>query len=138
MCEKDANGYLTDINERTHIISTVDGPMMTEDGQTYRRLSEDAIVSMNMWGFPQATMRRFEEAFPAFLTKALAENPEKAEFFLPSVVDGLLRKGEARVSVSTTHDRWYGVTYREDRPVVADALARLSAEGLYPSPLWKA
>ena len=138
VCDVDADNRLTDINERTHIISTVDGPLYSEDLQTYRRLSPDAIVSMNMWGFPQSMMSRFEEAFPAFLDRALAENPEKAEVFLPSVVDGLLRDGRARVSVATTRDRWYGVTYREDRPVVAEALARLTADGLYPSPLWKA
>ena len=137
VCEVTAAGMLCDIHERTHIISTVDGPLMSDDLQTYTRLDPDTIVSMNMWGFPHAMIDRLSEAFPAFLTKALAENPEKAEFFLPFVVDELLRKGQARVTVTATPDRWYGVTYREDRPLVIDALKRMTDAGLYPSPLWE-
>ncbi len=136
VCEVNAQNELTDINERTHIISTVDGPLMTEDQQTYTRLSEDSIVSMNMWGFPQAMMQRFREGFPAFLERAQKENPLKGEYFIPSVVDGQLNAGKARVTVDTTRDRWYGVTYREDKPLVTAALRRMTDEGLYPSPLW--
>ena len=138
VCDVAEDGTLADIRERTHIIPSVDGPLMSEDLQTYTRLSPDAIVSMNMWGFPPAMMDRLREAFPAFLDRALAENPEKAEFFLPFVVDGLLRAHRARVTVAATPDRWYGVTYKEDRPVVVDALRRMTEAGLYPRPLWRA
>ena len=138
VCDVAEDGTLADIRERTHIIPSVDGPLMSEDLQTYTRLSPDAIVSMNMWGFPPAMMDRLREAFPAFLDRALAENPEKAEFFLPFVVDGLLRTHRARVTVAATPDRWYGVTYKEDRPVVVDALRRMTEAGLYPRPLWRA
>lgn len=136
VCEVSAEGMLTDICERTHIISTVDGPLMSEDLQTYTRLNADTIVSMNMWGFPRAMIDRLGEAFPVFLTAAVRDNPLKAEFFLPFVVDGLLRAGKARVSVTATPDRWYGVTYREDRPLVVEALRRMAQEGVYPAPLW--
>ena len=138
VCDVAADGTLRDIRERTHIISTVDGPLMSEDLLTYTRLDPETHVSMNMWGFPRAMMDRLGEAFPAFLDRALADNPEKAEFFLPSVVDSLLRDGRARVTVTATPDRWYGVTYREDRATVVEALARMTADGLYPRPLWRA
>ena len=136
VCDVTPEGMLTDINERTHIISTVDGPLMSEDLRNYTRLSPDTVVSMNMWSFPRAMIDRLQEAFPAFLDKALRENPERAEFFLPFVVDELLQAGKARVTVATTQDRWYGVTYREDRALVVDALRQMTKEGLYANPLW--
>ncbi len=136
VCTLDANDRLTDLVERTHIISTVDGPLMTEDGQHYDRLAPETVVSMNMWGFPRAMMDCIRDRFPAFLDKALRENPLKAEYFLPFVVDEELRAGRASVRVYTTPDKWYGVTYREDKPLVVDALARMTGEGRYPTPLW--
>ena len=129
-------GLLDNIVERTHIISTVDGPLVSEDLQTYERLSPDTVVSMNMWGFPAAMIARLREAFPPFLHAALQENPQKAEFFLPMVVDELLQGGRATVTVATTRDKWYGVTYREDKAQVQDALCQMASEGTYPSPLW--
>lgn len=137
VCEVTPDGTLVDITERTHIISTVDGPLMSEDLRTYNRLDADTIVSMNMWGFPRALIDRLSEAFPLFLSKALRDNPEKAEFFLPFAVDGLLREDRARVTVTTTADRWYGVTYREDRALVVEALRQMTEAGMYPRPLWK-
>ena len=136
VCEVDESAHLTGLVERTHIISTVDGPLMTEDGQVYQKLSPDAVVSMNMWGFPAAMMDRLSESFPRFLQKALADNPLKAEFFLPMVVNEQLDAHRATATVYTTPDRWFGVTYREDRPLVVSSLKRLADEGLYPTPLW--
>jgi bifunctional N-acetylglucosamine-1-phosphate-uridyltransferase/glucosamine-1-phosphate-acetyltransferase GlmU-like protein len=136
VCTADEHNQLVSIVERTHIISTVDGPLMSEDLETYTRLSPDTVVSMNMWGFPAAMMARLSEAFPEFLRTALRENPLKAEFFLPTVVDGLLQKGRANVTVHTTPDKWYGVTYRQDRAQVEAALLRMTKKGLYPTPLW--
>ena len=136
VCELDAANQLVDLTERTHIISSVDGPLMTEDGKTYTRLSPDTVVSMNMWGFPADMMKRLGDSFPRFLEKALAENPLKAEFFLPTAVDGELRAGRATVTVHTTPDKWYGVTYREDKPQVTAALQKMTEDGHYPTPLW--
>ncbi len=137
VCDVAADGTLADICERTHIISSVDGPLMREEGDLYRRLDPETIVSMNMWAFPRAMMDRLGEAFPAFLDGAVAENPQKAEFFLPFVVDGLLRDGRAGVTVAATQDRWYGVTYREDRAQVVRAIGQMIAQGRYPAPLWQ-
>ena len=137
VCDVADDGTLLDITERTHIISTVDGPLMRgEDARTYTLLDPDTIVSMNMWAFPHAMMQRLGEAFPAFLAQAAQNNPLTAEFFLPFVVDELLRAGRARVTVTPTQDKWYGVTYREDRLDVVAALRGMTEAGHYPTPLW--
>lgn len=136
ICAIDAQNRLTGLVERTRIISTVDGPLFTEDNQTYTRLSPETVVSMNMWGFPAGMMQRLQEGFPAFLDRTLAQNPLKGEYFLPFAVDEELRAGRARVTVYTTPDKWFGVTYREDRPLVVNALRAMTDEGLYPTPLW--
>ena len=136
VCDVDENNRLTAINERTHIISTVDGPLMSEDMQTYTRLEPDTVVSMNMWGFPAAMMTRLEKDFPDFLRDKLPQNPLKAEYFLPMVVDQEMKAGRARVTVRITPDKWYGVTYRQDKQEVIDAIARMTDEGHYPPALW--
>lgn len=136
VCGVSEDGYLQSITERTHIIPSVDGPLMTEDEQLYTRLSALAVVSMNMWGFPQAMARFLGELFPAFLDRALGENVEKAEFFLPQAVDTLVSQARARVKVYQTSERWYGVTYRQDRPMVEHALRALVISGAYPEKLW--
>lgn len=136
VCQLDERGYLRDITERTHIISTVDGPLMTEDKQTYTALAPDTVVSLNMWGFSAGMMQALKNGFPAFLDQTLASAPLKGEYFLPSVVDAELRAGRATARVYTTSDKWFGVTYREDKPEVEHALSRMTADGLYPSPLW--
>ena len=136
VCGVDENGMLTELTERTHIISSVDGPLMTEDGKTYTWLSPETVVSMNMWGFPGVMMDCLKEGFPRFLSERVPQNPMKAEYFLPSVVDDQLTAGKATARVYTTPDKWYGVTYREDRAEVVSALRRMTEEGLYPTPMW--
>ena len=136
VCEVDAQGCLQHITERTHIITSSDGPLFTEDGLHYELLPEDTLVSMNLWGFTPSIMKELGDRFPAFLERAMSENPLKAEFFLPTVVDNMLKEGRAQVEVLPSRDRWYGVTYREDRPTVVGALKKMTDEGLYPTPLW--
>ncbi|HPJ02126.1 MAG TPA: sugar phosphate nucleotidyltransferase [Candidatus Limiplasma sp.] len=136
ICNVAGDGTLQSIIERTHIISTVDGPLMTEDEQVYTRLSAHAVVSMNMWCFPKAMARYLGELLPAFLDKALKENVEKAEFYLPQAVDTLVSQRRARVKVYESTERWYGVTYKADRPMVEQALRQMSLDGTYPQTLW--
>ena len=136
VCALSAQNRLENIVEHTHIISTVDGPLTAADEDNYRRLHEDTVVSMNMWGFPADMMQRLREAFPSFLQNAQKTDPLKAEFFLPSVVDQLLQAGQAEVSVYTTGEKWYGVTYQKDRATVQAALVQFSKEGKYTDPLW--
>ena len=91
---------------------------------------------MNLWGFTKSFLTEAEKRFPAFLDKAFKENPLKGEYFLPSVVTQLLEEGKARVKVLRSHDKWYGVTYHEDKPMVVAALAEKTTQGLYPDDLW--
>ena len=136
VCETNADGMLKAVHERTHIIGSCDGPLYTEDGEIYRRLDPDSPVSMNMWGFTPSMVRELGNRFPVFLDTALKENPLKAEFFLPFVVNELLEEDRATVRVLRSEDRWWGVTYQEDKPQVKAALKALSDDGLYPTPLW--
>lgn len=136
VCEMDETGRLTALTERTHIITSADGPLMTEDLHTYTRLEPDTVVSMNMWAFPHSMMAALEKGFPVFLREQLSKNPEKAEYYLPMAVDAEMQAGRAGVSVKTTHDKWYGVTNPEDKQDVVDAVARMAEAGLYPAPLW--
>ena len=136
VCQLDENSCLSGLVERTHIISSVDGPLMTEDQQTYTRLSPETVVSMNMWGFPAAMMDCLRGGFAPFLDRTLKENPMKGEYFLPFVVNEELQAGRAKAHVYTTPDKWYGVTYHEDRAQVVSALRTMTKDGWYPAPLW--
>ena len=136
VCEIE-NGYMTNITERTKIKKFGEHAKFTEDdGETWEDIATGAIVSMNTWGFTAAMMDELEARFGAFLDKALKENPLKAEYFLPSVVDALIKEGKASVKVLNTGEKWYGVTYREDRPAVQAAIGSMMGTK-YPETLWK-
>lgn len=137
VCRVDAAGRLIGITERTHIIKTIEGALYTEDGEIYRKLPDDSLVSMNLFGFPKAILPELESAFERFLREILLVNPEKAEFFLPTVVNGLLAAGKVSVQVLNTKERWYGVTYRQDREAVVKALEDMTKNRLYPDNLWE-
>ena len=138
ICEEDSENYLTRVTERTRIEKDgADARSTEDDGATWTHLSGNTIVSMNLWGFTESFLKEAEARFPAFLDKALAENPLKGEYFLPSVVTQLLEEKKARVKVLRSTDKWYGVTYREDKPVVVNAIAEMTANGLYPDKLWE-
>lgn len=137
VCVVNAEGKLTGITERTRIEKQADGPAYTEDGgKTWVELPEDTIVSMNMWGFTASLLGELKERFANFLERNLAKNPLKCEYFLPFVVDELLKENKAEVTVLKSADRWYGVTYKEDKPVVENAVKALKEAGLYPAGNW--
>lgn len=138
VCVTDENGYLIGIDERTHIEKRPEGTAYTEDGETWTVIPAGSTVSMNMWGFSASFMKELAARFPAFLEKAITENPMKGEYFLPSVVGDLLAEGKADAKVLTSTDRWYGVTYKEDKPVVVKAMQQMKDEGKYPEYLWEA
>jgi len=138
VCVEDADHFLQTVTERTHIEKDGANARFTEDGgETWSPLPGDTIVSMNMWGLTRGFIDEAEARFPAFLDKAIAENPMKGEYFLPSVVSALIGEGKARVKVLKSTDRWYGVTYQADKPVVVAAIAEKTAAGLYPDNLWE-
>lgn len=138
VCVEDENQMLVSVTERTHIEKGEVCPRFTEDdGATWTELSGDTIVSMNLWGFTRSYMDEALARFPAFLDEAIKNNPLKGEYFLPSVVSQLIAEGKARVKVLRSKDKWYGVTYKEDKEVVVAAIAEKTAAGIYPDDLWR-
>lgn len=137
VCTTDENAKLVDIHERTRIEKHGDIAEFTEDdGATWTELGEETIVSMNMWGFTESILKEIDERFAAFLNKELPVNPLKCEYFLPFVVDEILKEDRAEVTVLKSVDRWYGVTYKEDKEMVVNAIQSLKEAGLYPERLW--
>ena len=126
------DGMLESITERTHIEQRGADAAYTEDGAHFIDLPGDTTVSMNFWGFSPLYLRELERRFPAFLDENLPRNPLKCEYFLPFVVNDLMKEGKVKVRVLTTHDVWHGVTYAEDKQGVVDAMRRLKEQGLYP------
>lgn len=137
VCLADENGYLTEITERTRIEKYPGGIHFTEDGETWTELAPDTTVSMNLWGFMPGFLEEIKTRFSAFLDKALVENPLKGEYFLPLPIAQLLHEKKATVKILTSPDRWFGVTYAADKPVVVEALKVMTQEGKYPDGLWK-
>lgn len=138
ICEVD-NGKLSFVTERTRIEIRDGGEIAfsEDDGNTWTALPDETIVSMNMWGFTKSYMDEIKEDFPAFLSESIPKNPLKCEYFVPFVVGDLLKKGVCEVEVLTSVDKWYGVTYKEDKPIVMQAFKDMKANGTYPSKLWE-
>ena len=137
VCSVDERGHLVKVEERTRIEKREEGAAYTEDdGATWVDLPKHSIVSMNMWGFTASFLTEIKNGFAAFLEAGLQNNPLKCEYFLPTVVSNLLTADKATVTVLTSRDKWYGVTYKEDKPVVVAAMKRMKDSGLYPEHLW--
>lgn len=137
ICEMDEAGRLVGICERTRVEKRDGGIAFTEDeGETWNFVPKETTVSMNMWGFSASILQELKERFPAFLDRGLQENPMKCEYFLPEVVSRLLEEEKATVDVLKSKDKWYGVTYKEDKPVVMEAVRKMTEEGRYPKKLW--
>ncbi len=138
VCEEDENNYLIRVTERTCIEKDGNNARYSEDGgNTWTPLSGDKIVSLNLWGLTRSFIDEAVERFPTFLDKTMAANPMKGEFFLPTVITQLLEEGKARVKVLRSSDKWHGVTYMADKPLVVAAIAEKTASGLYPDNLWE-
>ena len=138
ICKADGQGNLADIDEQLRIEKYEGGIHYTEDdGATWVDVPFDTIVSMNMFGFTPSFLQELEDRFPDFLANQLPKNPAKAEYLLPRTVDNLLKEGKATVKILKSEDRWYGVTYAADKPMVVEALSNLQKAGKYPDGLWK-
>lgn len=132
------DGMLATVVERKHIERRADGPAYTEDeGESWTAIEPDATVSMNFWGFPPEFMGDLERNFRVFLETEAKEKPLTAEYYLPFAVNDRIRAGGATVRMLHSDDRWFGVTYKADKPVVVEALRQMAEAGKYPAPLWK-
>lgn len=134
VCQTDPAGDLVSVEELTSIERTSAGARNKEADGTYRELTGREIVSLNFWGFTPAVFEHLRRLFRDFLGKNLAH--AKAEFYLPFAVDTLIRESRASVRVLPTSASWFGVTYREDRPLVMESIASLVRAGQYPARLW--
>ena len=137
VCGINARGHLTKLTECIGIERFEDKARFPLGVGAWHDLKLDTLVSMNLFGFTPSLLAELEKGFAAFCSWDLKENPLKAEFALPTAVSGLMQEGKARVKVLSSTDRWYGVTYAEDKPLVVEAIRRMTEEGLYPLGLWK-
>ena len=137
ICQTDDKGFLTVVTERTRIEKYSGGIHFTEDGENWVDVPADTTVSMNMWGFMPSFLEEINARFSAYLDKALPENPLKCEYFLPIPIAQLIQEKKATVKVLTSPDRWFGVTYAADKPVVVAELRKMTDEGKYTAGLWE-
>ncbi len=136
VCQVGEEDYLSGVQERTRIEREGERARFLESSGEWIYLPLETPVSMNMWGFTPAFFLALQEQFPQFLEEN-AGNLGKAEFFLPVVVNTLIQQQRARVKVLPTADKWFGVTYPEDRPFVQAAIRQLISQGIYPERLWE-
>ena len=138
ICSVNDDNFLTDVVERTKIIRKEDGKIyFTEDEENWVELPEEVNVSMNCWCFPASFIDEIEEYFKKFLDDALVNNPLKGEFYLPFIVKDMLAEKKCTVKVLATTAKWFGVTYKEDKPGVVASVNELIKNGVYPETLWK-
>lgn len=134
VCEVDGEGYLEDITETHNIIKT-DAGAAVKDGDTMTAIDIRKNVSMNMWGLTPQFIRILEDGFRDFL-EGVQSDDLKAEYLLPTIIGQLLHEKKIRVKVLETHDRWFGVTYKEDKAAVVAAFRQLTEKGIYGSSLF--
>ena len=135
VCQVDENGYLTNVTETYNIQMKEDGLHATDESGAPVTISPSQPVSMNMWGLPASFVHELEKGFPVFLDN-LKEGDIKSEYLLPKIIDNLVQNKKARVTVLDTPDKWFGVTYREDKQAVTDAIRGLIESGVYEEKLF--
>ncbi|MCF7567876.1 nucleotide-diphospho-sugar transferase [Sabulilitoribacter arenilitoris] len=134
-CQVNEKGFLTDVTERTHI-EKIDGKLMRKDEHgNFVSIDENTIVSMNFWGFTPECFNFGNRLFEEFLEEN--KSNLKAEFYIPSIVNDILKSGKANVKVLKSDAKWFGVTYREDKEIVEKAIKKLKEQGVYPKNLWE-
>ena len=138
VCVTDENGQLKDVWECMHIEKDNEiNAKYNQEGEEYKPISMDTTVSMNFWGFNPSLFDELEVRMKTFMKDTVPGNPMKAEFLIPNIVGDLIKEGKATVDVLHSQDKWFGVTYKEDKPVVMASIAKMKEEGKYPEYLWK-
>jgi hypothetical protein len=135
ICVMDEKGHLTGVNETGGLVKTAAGAGIEDKAGNITAVDAENYVSMNMWGFTPNFLDELESGFSEFLGN-IKDGDIKSEYLLPSVVDSLIKAGRANVSVLETRDKWFGVTYKEDKPVVVASIKKLISEGKYPENLY--
>lgn len=134
VCQCDDQMFMTKVVERTKVEKAGNAARYFDEDGTANSLTGDEIVSMNLWGFQPSVFSHLQSKFNDFLRKQ--GNDNKAEFFIPFVVDELVESGQASVKILKSHDQWFGITYREDKPKVIARVNSLIKAGIYPEKLW--
>ena len=132
LCQVDAKGYLTNVTETRNIVKTADGAQVNGE-----QIDPETYVSMNMWGLGPEFMETLQEGFEEFFRSAAQADPLKAEYLLPIYIGQLLQRGKVSVRVLESRDKWFGVTYREDKPAVVESFRKLIADGVYSAELFE-
>ena len=130
ICETNENGYLTAVHETSGIVKTADGAAVETDG-VLTSIDADSCVSMNMWGLTPEFMELLQTGFEEFFKKHSEAELLKAEYLLPGCIDELIQKGQVSVRVLESHDKWFGVTYKEDKEFVVKSFEQLIKNGVY-------
>lgn len=131
------NGYLEEVVERIKIIKQDESAFYIEDDKKWIELDYNSTVSMNMWGFNTSIFQALEDRFKEFLDTEVKVNPQKSEYFIPSVVSNLLSENKISVKVMKSEDKWYGVTYKEDKYIVRSAIENMIKDGIYNKNIWE-
>lgn len=134
LCSVSEDNLLVDVKEFTKICYTANGIEDIADDNNHVALHNNDIVSMNFWGFTPAFFDSLQELFISFLHKNI--NNPKSEFYIPFAVDLLIKSQQANVKVLSSEDEWFGITYRQDKPLVQKKLTELTEKGIYPESLW--
>ena len=138
VCQVSTGNTLVNMVEKTKIIQEAGEMISLENNDKTRQLlSPETLVSMNFWGFNQSLFADLEASFEHFLDHELPANPEKAEFYLNALLNQKIASGERTVHVFSTDEKWYGITYQEDKQAVKDALTQRIDQGMYRKPLWQ-
>ena len=133
---KEENGYLKAITE-IQKIARKDGEAVYEEDGEWKPLDKNALVSMNFWGFTPKIFEQCKEIFDEFIKKGVVENPMKSEHVIPTAVGDLVRDNKCKVKMLSSKDKWFGVTYREDKPMVEENIQKMKDDNVYPFDLWK-
>lgn len=134
VCKVNSDSYLIDVEE-TKGIEKMDGKVVAPTAEGLKELDKSSYVSMNMWGFIPEIMDELEEGFIKFLNN-LENEADKKEFLLPTIVDDLIKSGKANVKLLESNDKWFGVTYKEDKEAVVKSFKELIKAGVYPTKLF--
>lgn len=135
ICRLGEQNELTEIRETRNIIKTPNGAAVANEDGTQTELDPESLVSMNFWGFTPDFIDELESGFAKFLSE-ISGNEQKAEYLLPTIVDGLIKEKRVDLTVLPSQDHWFGVTFKEDVPYVKQAFEALIADGIYPSKLF--